>query len=86
MKKILLIGPILRNLKEFRKELIQRLIAENYDVTLVAECKKGESEGIDKRIKVVNVLVDRRGQALLLSLNYAKCNLKLLDECKPVVF
>lgn len=72
MKKILLIGPILRNLKGFRKELIQRLLDEGYDVTLASAYKEEEKLGMDERLHFINVPIDRRGTSIASDIKF--CN------------
>lgn len=83
MKRVLLIGPILRNLTGFRKELIQKLLDENYEVILAASFKEDEAVGLDSRIKLVNILIDRRGTSIVSDLKLCKRYMALLDEVKP---
>lgn len=83
MKKILLIGPILRNLKGFRKELIQRLLDEGYDVTLASAFKQEETQGMDERLHFIDVFIDRRGTSILSDILLCKNYIKILNTVKP---
>lgn len=83
MKKILLIGPILRNLKGFRKELIQRLLEEGFDVTLASSYRKEETEDMDGRLHFIDVPIDRRGTSISSDLKLCKNYIEILNSVKP---
>lgn len=62
MKKILLIGPILRNLTLFREELIFRLCHEGYSVSLLGHYDEIPEKFKNKGIEFLNMPLDRKGK------------------------
>lgn len=83
MKKILLIGPILENLTGFRKELVQTLLADNYDVTFATSFSEYEVRSVDDRVHLINVNIDRRGSSIIADLKLCKKYLNVLRDVKP---
>lgn len=83
MKKILLIGPILENLTGFRKELVQTLLEEGYDVTFATSFSQDETKRVDERVHLINVNIDRRGSSIIADLKLSKKYLNVLRDLKP---
>lgn len=83
MKKILLIGPIIGNLKGFRGELIQVLLDNGYDVTLATSYTNKEIADMDRRLHFYNVQIDRRDTSIISDLKLCFRYARLLYAVKP---
>lgn len=82
-KRIFLIGPLLRNLTNFREELIHELVRTGYEVVLVAAITKREDWLEKLGVKLVDVQIDRRGTSIIHDIKLTAQYLKILKAWKP---
>lgn len=78
-----MIGPILENLTNFRKELIEQFVSDGYDITLVCSMKGYSNDQIPPKVKVIDVSVDRRGTNALKDLAQINNYYCIIKKQKP---
>ena len=83
--RILLLGPLLRNLTNFRGELILDLIKEKYEVILVSSFESTNSKLESMGVKLVNISIDRRGTSIFRDIKLTKNYYKILKEYNPSI-
>lgn len=84
-KRVLLIGPVLRNLTNFRGELLERLVAQGYDVTLACSLNGEKVDSIRSTVRLVDVPIDRRGTSVFHDLKLIRHYMMIVSELKPDV-
>ncbi len=84
-RKIMLVGPILENLTNFRRELIETLVKDKYEVLLVCSMKGYDESQIPEGVRVIDVAVDRRGKKAFKDLNQIRQYYKILKRERPDV-
>jgi len=77
------LAPILTNLISFREELILRLCAEGFSVTLVCSYEEEYAPFTESGVNYINVNIDRRGANPSKELALLKSYYKLLKKTKP---
>lgn len=87
MKKVLLISNTLRNLANFRRELIEQLIEEQYTVILAAPfkgCNLQEKEELEEKGCILcDTPIDQLGTKLNKDFLLLRCYLTILKTWKP---
>jgi len=84
-KQIVLIGPLLRNLVNFRGELIEKLILEGNNVTLVSSDAASDNPLMPKGTNGYIVEVDRRGTKAIKDFKQILAYYNILKRTKPDV-
>lgn len=82
-KRIVLIGPLLRNLVNFRGELIEKLVLEGNSITLVSSDATSDHPLMPKGINGYKVEVDRRGTKAFKDLKQILDYYIILKRIKP---
>lgn len=83
MKKILILANKDITLLYFRKELIEKLVAEKNDVTVCFPKSDKVNEFINMGCKFINIKMDRRGTNPVKDMGIIFNYLKILKETKP---
>lgn len=83
MKKILILCNSDSGLYNFRKELLEELIKENYEVYVSVPIRNRESQLTDMGCKVIDTSIDRRGKNPLADIRLIGTYLKIIKKIKP---
>lgn len=85
MNHILILSPILRNLTNFRRELILRLLNDGYKVTLACDYEEEYDDFSRAGVKYIKVPIDRRGANPIKEFRLLRSYFKIIKKQRPDV-